>query len=230
MRAISMPRTRRTVIDETTSPRASFSFTLLRTTSLGFTVLSPCLRCVPPSPLRGGVGGGGKPQTRRPYLHPTPNSLVSHPTPNPSPSRGGGPHLQLPECVELGDVAGWVDAGGDDGGAAGLHGGGERVAQALLRLDDRRVGAEGGAQLLPVDAAELDAVQRDALDLLLDADQADLLVVEHHDDDGKLLEPRRLQLGHRHQEATVAAEGHDGAIGMREPRTQRARDGIAHGS
>ncbi|TMG76352.1 MAG: hypothetical protein E6H75_08440 [Betaproteobacteria bacterium] len=35
MRAISIERTRRTVIDETTSPRASFSLTLLRTTSLG---------------------------------------------------------------------------------------------------------------------------------------------------------------------------------------------------
>src|SRR5258706_6443577 len=35
MRAISIERTRRTVIDETTSPRASFSFTLLRTISLG---------------------------------------------------------------------------------------------------------------------------------------------------------------------------------------------------
>src|SRR2546426_8391893 len=35
IRAISIERTRRTVIDETTSPRASFSLTLLRTTSLG---------------------------------------------------------------------------------------------------------------------------------------------------------------------------------------------------
>src|SRR5882762_5101636 len=35
MRAISIERTRRTVIVETTSPRASFSFTLLRTISLG---------------------------------------------------------------------------------------------------------------------------------------------------------------------------------------------------
>jgi hypothetical protein len=48
------------------------------------------------------------------------------------------------------------------------------------------VGAEGLRQLLPVDAAELHAVRRDALDLLLDANEADL---------------RRLQLGHRHQEA-----------------------------
>src|SRR5262245_1280213 len=180
MRAISMPRTSRTVIDETISPRASFSFTLLRRMSLGFT--------------------------------------------------GPSSFLQLPQRIELRDVARWIDAGGDDGGAAGFDGGGEGVAEALLGLHHSRVGAEGGAQLLPIDATELDAVQRDALDLLLDADQADLLVVEHDDDDGKLLEPRRLQLGHRHQEATVAAEGHDGAIGMREPRTQRARDGIAHGS
>src|SRR5712691_3485720 len=35
IRAISIERTKRTVIDETTSPRASFSFTLLRTISLG---------------------------------------------------------------------------------------------------------------------------------------------------------------------------------------------------
>src|SRR6266568_6618327 len=35
IRAISIERTRRTVIDETTSPRASFSFTLLRTISRG---------------------------------------------------------------------------------------------------------------------------------------------------------------------------------------------------
>ena len=42
MRTISMPRVRRTVIEETTSPRASFSLTLLRTMSLSctFAVLS----------------------------------------------------------------------------------------------------------------------------------------------------------------------------------------------
>src|SRR3954466_1695498 len=41
MRAISMPRPSRTVIDETTSPRLSFSFTLLRRMSLGRTALPP---------------------------------------------------------------------------------------------------------------------------------------------------------------------------------------------
>ena len=101
---------------------------------------------------------------------------------------------------------------------------------ALLGLDHRRVAAEGVPQLLPVDAAELHAVQRDALDLLLDADEADLLVVEHDDDDGQLLGLRRLQLGHRHQEAAVAGEGDDGPVGMREPRAHRARHRVAHGA
>src|ERR1700728_3143904 len=36
-RAISTPRTRRIVMDDTTSSRASFSLTMLRTTSLAFT-------------------------------------------------------------------------------------------------------------------------------------------------------------------------------------------------
>src|SRR6185369_11475729 len=43
-RAISTPRVRRTVIEATTSPRASFSLTGLRTTSLAFTPASPLPR------------------------------------------------------------------------------------------------------------------------------------------------------------------------------------------
>src|SRR6516162_4367687 len=39
--AISIPRTRRTVIEETTSPSLSFSFTLLRTMSVGRTDFAP---------------------------------------------------------------------------------------------------------------------------------------------------------------------------------------------
>src|SRR5213595_2129095 len=39
MRTISTPATRRTVIDATTSPRASFSFTGLRTMSRALTVM-----------------------------------------------------------------------------------------------------------------------------------------------------------------------------------------------
>src|SRR6185437_9662276 len=41
MRAISTPRTSRTVIEATTSLRASFSLTLLRAMSLAFTDISP---------------------------------------------------------------------------------------------------------------------------------------------------------------------------------------------
>src|SRR6266850_2570168 len=46
MRAISIERTRRTVIEETTSPRASFSLTLLRTISRGDADMAflPCCR------------------------------------------------------------------------------------------------------------------------------------------------------------------------------------------
>src|ERR1700719_378270 len=43
-RAISTPRTSRTVIEATTSLRSSFSLTTLRTISLAFTKFSPLLR------------------------------------------------------------------------------------------------------------------------------------------------------------------------------------------
>src|ERR1700722_3522333 len=42
-RAISTPRTRRMVMDATTSSRASFSLTMLRTTSLAFTRSTPSM-------------------------------------------------------------------------------------------------------------------------------------------------------------------------------------------
>src|SRR6185503_16070346 len=58
MRAISMPRTSRTVMDDTTSPRASFSFTGLRRMSLGFTGLS-MLAVSAPLPLAGRGRGWG---------------------------------------------------------------------------------------------------------------------------------------------------------------------------
>src|SRR5579871_1688616 len=44
IRAISTPRTSRTVIEETTSSRPSFSLTMLRTTSAAFTNLLPLFR------------------------------------------------------------------------------------------------------------------------------------------------------------------------------------------
>src|SRR5579864_7758666 len=44
IRAISTPRTRRTVMDDTTSSRASFSLTMLRTTSAAFTRKLPLRR------------------------------------------------------------------------------------------------------------------------------------------------------------------------------------------
>jgi hypothetical protein len=45
----------------------------------------------------------------------------------------------------------------------------QRVGESLLGHHRHAVGAEGLRQLLPVDAAELHAVRRDALGLLLDA-------------------------------------------------------------
>src|SRR5258706_8752651 len=64
IRAISIERTRRTVMDETTSPRASFSFTLLRTISLGRADMAslpgrcPLLYACALGGIRGPVGPG----------------------------------------------------------------------------------------------------------------------------------------------------------------------------
>ena len=74
----------------------------------------------------------------------------------------------------------------------------------------------------------MDAVGRNALDLLLDADEPDLLVVEHQDDDGQVLAPRRLQVGDRHQQAAIAREGDDRPVRIGKPGRHGARHRIAH--
>src|SRR5260221_6526950 len=66
IRAISIERTRRTVMDETTSPRASFSFTLLRAISLGRADMAslpgrcPLLYACALGGIRGPVGPGAR--------------------------------------------------------------------------------------------------------------------------------------------------------------------------
>src|SRR6266566_6754288 len=59
MRAISVVRTSRTVIDATTSSRASFSFTLLRRMSLIATAGPPCCRRPLPSRIASLYGSLG---------------------------------------------------------------------------------------------------------------------------------------------------------------------------
>src|SRR2546421_5437600 len=81
---------------------------------------------------------------------------------------------QFPQRVELRDIARRVEAGADHRRAAGSQRRSQGVAQRLLSLHDCRVAAESVAKLLPVHAADPHAVTRDALDLLLDADEADL--------------------------------------------------------
>src|SRR3984957_18462762 len=68
------------------------------------------------------------------------------------------------------------------------------------------------------DGRALGLQRRDALDLLLDADQADLLVVEHQLDARQVLALRGLQLSDRHQEAAVAGECHHGPVGKSDTR------------
>src|SRR5438876_9277684 len=88
-------------------------------------------------------------------------------------------HSQLAQRIELRHIAGRVDADADHGRAFGLDRGAERVAQSLLGVDHDAIGAKRMGELLPVDAAKMHTMRRNALDLLLHANEPDLLIVEH---------------------------------------------------
>src|SRR5205823_826661 len=108
---------------------------------------------------------------------------------------GVGRASQLPQRIELRHVAGRIDARGDQRCAVRFERGRERVAQRLFGLHHDGISAERLTELLPIHAADMDAVRRNPLDLLLDADEADLLVIEDENDDGQLLARCRLQFG-----------------------------------
>ena len=100
----------------------------------------------------------------------------------------------------------------------------------MLGLDHHAVRPEAFGERGPVHPTQTDAEARDALDLLLDPNQADLLVVEHHHDDRQTLAHRGLQLRHRHQKTAVAGEGHHRSVRPRQAGGQCARNGVTHGT
>jgi len=63
---------------------------------------------------------------------------------------------------------------------------------------------------------------RNVLDLLLDANEADLLIVEHQDDDRQVLALGSLQIRDHHREAAIAGERHDRAIRIGDTGRERA--------
>src|SRR6202041_3997079 len=101
--------------------------------------------------------------------------------------------LKLPQRVELCDITGSVDPHADNGGLFGLQRAGERIAEGLFGFDRHAIGAERLRELFPIDATERDAVAWNTLDLLLDANEPDLAVVEHDHDDRQVLDLRGLQ-------------------------------------
>ena len=139
------------------------------------------------------------------------------------------PLLQLPQRVELRHVARAVDPGADHRRPRGRGPprSGRRPApppSRRRRRRRRRPGRSSPSRCRPARRR----TARHPLDLLLDADQPDLLIVEHHDDDRQLLADGRVQLGDGHQEAAVAGEADDRPIRVGQPRRHAAWDRVAH--
>src|SRR5262249_13035072 len=105
-------------------------------------------------------------------------------------------------------------------GAAGGQRRLERRLQLGLTVHDDAISAEALSELLRSTPPVTDGIARNLFDLLLDANEADLLVAKDEDD--------RQLLPHRHEAAAVAGKGTDGPLGMSEPRRERARNGEAH--
>src|SRR5262245_36439062 len=149
-----------------------------------------------------------------------------------APSRGDAfcERLELAQGIELVDVAGCIDACGNERGAPGLDSGRQRIDEGRFVLYHGGIGSEGRPKFFPVDPAEFDAVARNVLDLLLDADETDFRVVEHQHDDGQVLALGGLQLGDGHQEAAVPAKGNDRPLWVGEPGAKGTGDRVPHRS
>ena len=64
--------------------------------------------------------------------------------------------------------------------------------------------------------------------LLVHADRPVHAVVDHEDDDRRLVLPARRELGDAHQEVPVAGDADDVAVGVDELRGDRCREAVSH--